>query len=236
MKEHVVTQGEHLARVTHRAGFEVSRTVWEAGENSTLRKLRDNPNVLLPGDVLVIPPREARHEACATEKRHRFVRKSEKLLLRVALHGLKDKPLAGHACTVSVDTQSTPNELLTDTKGFFEVRLRPNSELGSLIDHGAPGTGSPGSTGIRFEREIEFRIGHLDPVTEVSGQIARLNNLGYDAGELPDHDLTPKEKSDLQSSIQFRSAAEEFQCDHGLAVDGKCGSNTQKSLRDAHGS
>ncbi len=236
MNEHVVRQGEHLARIAHRAGFEVSRPIWEMGENSSLRKQRENANVLFPGDVLVLPPREVRHEPCVTEKRHRFVRKSEKLLLRVALQGPKGRPLAGHECTVAVDTQSTPSELVTDSKGFIEVGLHPDSESGSVTDHGAAGSVTADSKGIRFEREIEFRVGHLDPVTEVSGQIARLNNLGYDAGVLPDHDLTATEKSDLQNSLQFRSAAEEFQCDQGLTVDGKCGPNTQKSLRDAHGS
>ena len=33
----------------------------------------------------------------------------------------------------------------------------------------------------------------------------------------------------------FLSAIEEFQCDHGLVVDGKCGPATQAKLKQVHG-
>ena len=71
---------------------------------------------------------------------------------------------------------------------------------------------------------IAIRIGHLDPVEETSGQEARLNNLGYAAtgGVEKDPDA-------------LRSAIEEFQCDHGLTVDGICGAKTQNKLKEVHG-
>ena len=68
------------------------------------------------------------------------------------------------------------------------------------------------------------RIGHLDPVEEPSGQMARLTNLGYYLG--------PEGEIDAH---QLRSAIEEFQCDHSLPVDGKCGSQTQAKLKQVHG-
>lgn len=54
----------------------------------------------------------------------------------------------------------------------------------------------------------------------ISGQSGRLTNLGYFSG-----DVNQPEPAD------FKSAVEEFQCDHGLAVDGICGPITQASLR-----
>jgi peptidoglycan hydrolase-like protein with peptidoglycan-binding domain len=75
---------------------------------------------------------------------------------------------------------------------------------------------------------IPIKIGHLDPVEEVSGQKARLNNLGYFAGPL-------EGKSEEENNVMFLSAVEEFQCDHGLVVDGKCGPNTQAKLKQVHG-
>ena len=62
-------------------------------------------------------------------------------------------------------------------------------------------------------------------MSERSGQQERLRNLGYLADPLPGDD--PEEL--------FRIAVEEFQCDHKLAVDGKCGPATQAKLRDVHG-
>jgi hypothetical protein len=79
---------------------------------------------------------------------------------------------------------------------------------------------------------LPLKIGYLDPVTTVPGQVARLNNLGYDAGLVGREDRAPR---DEEGQRQFRSAVEEFQCDHGLAVDGKCGPVTQAKLKKVHG-
>jgi peptidoglycan hydrolase-like protein with peptidoglycan-binding domain len=40
---------------------------------------------------------------------------------------------------------------------------------------------------------------------------------------------------DEEDEARFKSAVEEFQCDHGLAVDGKCGPKTQAKLEEIHG-
>jgi len=72
--------------------------------------------------------------------------------------------------------------------------------------------------------DATLRVGHLDPVEETSGQIARLRNLGYYRG--------PADGSDLKL---MRAAIEEFQCEHGLTVDGVCGPQTQSKLREVHG-
>jgi hypothetical protein len=73
--------------------------------------------------------------------------------------------------------------------------------------------------------ELGLKLGHLDPVEEISGQVWRLNNLGYRAGDTTD-----------ANDSAFKSAVEEFQCDYALAVDGICGPNTQGKLKDVHGS
>jgi hypothetical protein len=77
---------------------------------------------------------------------------------------------------------------------------------------------------------IPIKIGDLDPVDKTPGQKARLNNLGYFAGPLEEKKGEEKENKTL-----FLSAIEEFQCDHGLAVDGKCGPATQAKLKQVHG-
>ena len=52
--KHTVQEGECVSSIAHDYGL-LPNTVWEYEENRTLRELRKNPNVLLPGDVLVIP-------------------------------------------------------------------------------------------------------------------------------------------------------------------------------------
>jgi peptidoglycan hydrolase-like protein with peptidoglycan-binding domain len=85
---------------------------------------------------------------------------------------------------------------------------------------------------------MPIKIGHLDPVEEVSGQQARLNNLGYSAGPFLG-------KTEEENAALFRSAIEEFQCDHfpeprrpdgvPVEVDGICGPKTQQKLKQVHG-
>ncbi len=228
--EHVVQQGEHLAQIAQAHGFSQWEAVWNAPENKALRDERKNPNVLFPGDRLFIPDRQTREEAGATGQRHRFERKGQALRLRVALHGLRNQPLSGHEGTLSIESESA--DFTTGSDGIIEREISTGAQTGVLIDRGAP----PEPDQLRLERTIELRIGVLDPVAEVSGQIARLDNLGYDASELPDRAFTAAEATEIEKSIRFRSAVEEFQCDFKLVVDGKCGKNTQAKLVEVHGS
>jgi peptidoglycan hydrolase-like protein with peptidoglycan-binding domain len=71
---------------------------------------------------------------------------------------------------------------------------------------------------------VALLVGDLDPVEEVSGQLARLQNLGYYAGKIGGGD-----------AMAVRSAIEEFQCDNKLTVDGICGPETQARLIAVHG-
>ena len=74
---------------------------------------------------------------------------------------------------------------------------------------------------------MRLDIGHLDPVSEPSGQAARLKNLGY-LFSSPEADPDYEQKA-------LGHAIEEFQCDHRLSVDGICGPNTQAKLKEVYG-
>ncbi|MEJ7714115.1 MAG: peptidoglycan-binding domain-containing protein [Pyrinomonadaceae bacterium] len=77
---------------------------------------------------------------------------------------------------------------------------------------------------VPFVISAPIKIGYLDPVEEVSGQLARLINLGYYRGP-----------SERQGNAELLSAIEEFQCENNLTVDGKCGPKTQAKLKEIHG-
>nr|WP_246312511.1 peptidoglycan-binding domain-containing protein [Aquabacterium terrae] len=73
--------------------------------------------------------------------------------------------------------------------------------------------------------QIAIGIGDLDPVEEKSGQLARLLNLGYYRRAL-----------DPVDEDEWKSAVEEFQCDHELTpVTGECDGATQAKLLEVHG-
>jgi len=209
---HTVKQGEHLSSIATHYGFADYRSIWDHPENAVLQQQRQNPNVLFPDDRLYIPDKQQKTEARPTEQRHRFQRTTQKLRLCIVLKDLDDQPLVDTACELEVEEQV--HHLTTDSNGLIEQEIPKAAEHGTLTLQ---------DTQILIDIE-GLRIGHLDPVEEVSGQVARLNNLGYYLGAL-----------DSPDEAQVHSAIEEFQCDHDLTVDGICGPETQAKLKEVHG-
>ena len=205
--KHKIKQGDHVSRIAKQFGFADYRTIWEDPNNAALKKLRENPNVLAPGDELFIPDKLAKKEARATGKTHRFKVKTEPLVLRVVVKNINDEPVANTPCKLQIEGKTY--ELTTDGNGKIEKEIPKDAENGKLVIG---------------DQEFPVKIGHLDPVDLISGFRARLNNLGYHAGD-SDDPLDP----------QLLSAIEEFQCDHKITIDGDCGQNTQKKLKQIHG-
>jgi N-acetylmuramoyl-L-alanine amidase len=211
---YTVKQGDHLSSIASELGFSDYLIIWNDSHNAALKQKRLNPNVLYPGDVLYIPDRQFREETRSTDQHHKFVVHRPPIELRIVLEDLLEEPIANAQCDLLLEGEVL--HVTTDGKGQIERPIRPDTHSAVLIikDSQTPFNGE----------EISIRIGHLDPVEEVSGQIARLNNLGYFAGEASPGDPD-----------KFRSAVEEFQCDHGLKVDGNCGLATQAKLKEVHG-
>ena len=220
MGYHTVLQGEHLSGIARQYGFWSGKLIWDHPQNAELKKLRQNPNVIFPGDSVFIPEKRPRTEIRSAGKAYRFELKTETILLRLVLEDLFEKPIANATCELRVEDDVFP--LTTDGTGRIEQEIEWDARTALL-------TIKDPSTPIN-EILIPIRIGELDPVNEESGQRARLNNLGYFAGPLDEK--TPATRDD---AARFLSAVEEFQCDHGLVVDGKCGPTTQARLRQLHG-
>jgi N-acetylmuramoyl-L-alanine amidase len=211
---YLVKQGDHLSSIAKAFGFTDYKKIWDDPNNADLKALRVNPNVLYPGDVLYIPDKATTEYAKPTEKRHKFTKHGSKLKLCLKLADIYEKPIAGVACTLMIGTDS--HKLTTDATGKLEQEIPPDASSGTLIieEDDTPFQGV----------NIPIKIGNLDPVTEVSGQQARLNNLGYFPGPVGGTDTDA-----------MQSAIEEFQCDQGLTVDGICGPQTQAKLKQVHG-
>jgi Putative peptidoglycan binding domain/LysM domain len=215
---HTVKQGEHLSSIARRYGFSDYKIIWNDPNNVKLKEQRKNPNVLYPGDQLYIRDKEEKQESRSTEQHHTFQIKNPKLELRLVLEDQFSKPIKNAQCELHVENQVL--HLTSDGLGHINQSIPATAENALLIikDPKTP----------LNEMAIPIKIGHLDPVEEQSGQLSRLNNLGYFAGPL-------ESASKEENQALFLSAVEEFQCDHGLTVDGKCGPLTQTKLRRVHG-
>ena len=211
---YTVQQGDHLSQIAKDNGFTDYTVIWDHPNNADLKKLRQNPNVLFPGDEVFIPDMEQKQESGATDKRHSFAVDKKTLKLRLVLEDAYEKPIANQQCALLVDGQAF--QPTTDGKGKLEQEIPLDAKEAVLTIRGDD---------TPFANEvIPIKIGHLDPVAEISGQVARLNNLGYFAGAL-----------DGSDEDAFESAVEEFQCDNSLTVDGICGPKTQAKLKEVHG-
>lgn len=211
---YTVEQGDHLSKIAKDNGFTDYTIIWDHPNNADLKKQRQNPNILFPGDQVFIPDIEQKQESGATDKRHTFTVDRKTLKLRLVLEDAYEKPIAGQQCALLVGDQSF--QVSTDTNGKLEADIPLGAGDGVLAIRGdeTPFANFP----------VILKIGDLDPVTEQTGQTARLNNLGYFPGPL-----------DGSDAAAFESAVEEFQCDHHLKVTGECDSSTQDKLQKVHG-
>lgn len=215
MTTHTVAQGEYLSQIAASHGFASIKPIWDDPGNAALRAKRPDPNVLLPGDQIVIPTLESKVKSAGTGSVASFELIQDNLTLRVRLLGMGDRPLAGRSCVLEIAGVSHP--LVTDGRGVIEQPIGVSTSTAALTIDDAEGQ----TTTL----VVKLDVGHLHPVSEASGQRERLRNLGYFSDPLEGDD--PDEV--------FRISVEEFQCDHKLAVDGKCGPGTQAKLREVHG-
>jgi len=217
---YTVQEGDYVARLAAQAGLASYRTIWDHPNNAQLKAKRKAPDVLFPGDQIFIPDKGTRVEPRPTEQRHKFKAKRTEVRLRMTVEDIFEKPVAQAQCVLVVDGKTL--SVTTDDDGKIDEKISPMAQNATLIiqDH---------QTALN-NFEIAIKIGNLDPVEERSGQVARLNNLGYFAGD-PAKDAG----DDDDAEARFRSAVEEFQCDFGLQVDGKCGPVTQSKLTSVHG-
>jgi hypothetical protein len=208
MPMHEVKQGEHIVRIARQYGLTKPELVWDDPQNAALKEKRKNPNILFPGDQVFVPELKEKTESRPTGKLHRFQVDGQPLKLKLRVKDESDQPVADAPCRLNV--QGRIEDKTTDGDGRIEQPIEPPDEDAMLDISGV---------------QVPIKIGHLDPVEELSGQQARLNNLGYDAGP-----------AGTKDDERFRSAVEEFQCDQNVKpITGICDSATQAKLKEVHG-
>ncbi len=205
-----VEQGESIDSIAVACGH-LPDTIWEAPQNEELRKTRDSPHVLLPGDRLFLPPINPKKVTISTGQRHEFVvkRRAAKLNLRIEEWG---QPRANEPYVLRVGNLQLQGTTTDD--GWVNASIPTDAEKAEL-------------TVGRGERALTLLVAlrHLDPADEISGAQGRLANLGY--GALPqDGVLGPETEAALRA----------FQHAHKLEENGTLDEKTVAALLDKHGS
>ena len=182
-------------------------TIWNDPANAGLRARRTSPAQLAPGDEVAIPDLRTREERGATGGRLRFRRKGVPAMFRLQLKTLGE-PRANEAYVLELDGALIEGK--TGPDGRIEVPISPRCRGGELRLRGGA-------------EVIPIRIGHLDPLSETSGVMQRLANLGHTVGT-----------SDDGSDEVTRSALAVFQLQHGLDVTGAIDPATRAKIAQLH--
>lgn len=207
MKKHIVRQGDDMQSIAYenRMWWE---TIWHHSDNAELKRKRENPNLLLPGDVVCIPERQKKNEQVCTEQKHCFVRKGVPAKLRLKL--LEDnKPRANESYTLNIDGKLFSGN--TDQEGRIEVSILPNAKRGKLL------LGED-------QDEYVFELGSVDPLNETPGIQQRLSNLSFDSGRV-----------DGEFGSKTEAALRGFQEQYGLTANGKLDQATREKLKEICG-
>jgi hypothetical protein len=205
--QHVVQQGEHLSGIADQYGFRSYKTLWDFADNASLKQSRDNPHVLMPGDIVNVPDPQTKQESAPTAKSSRFQVPTSGLRLRIKLLDAGRNAIKSTPTQLSVEGTSTQPS--TDGDGLVDQTIAAKAHIARLVVEDA---------------DFSIQIGDLNPLPDQSAWEARLNNLGYQVPPADDRD-----------DDEVRSALEEFQCDYGLQLTGQQDDATKAKIKEVFG-
>jgi N-acetylmuramoyl-L-alanine amidase len=212
-----VQQGDCLSSIAEKFGFPDYRTIYQDGANADFRSKRANPNIIFPGDLLIIPDRHEKDVSCATDEHHRFVTRLPKVLLRLCLQDDLHEPYRSKRYRLKVGNDVREGN--TDGDGMVEQRIPADATGGEITIF--PVDDDPADPGYTFPLDL----GHLDPIDETSGIDGRLVNLGFG----------PADQNGIELSEEDRAEAiRAFQQWFGVEVTGEADETTQEKLRLLH--
>jgi N-acetylmuramoyl-L-alanine amidase len=207
---HVVRPGDCIESIAERLDCDW-RELWD--HNGELRRLRSNPNLLAPGDVVRIPesyPRDAPRVSAGQTNRFRATPRMTDVHVRIVWDraGREAEPASHVGYRLHVGTRVIGGT----TDGDGVVTARVPVRIGEMTLVLAPDS--------EDERRIVLRAGHLDPIDAPRGVEQRLRNLGFLHHEV--------DESDLDDAIA------RFRGEHGLSSD-DAASEWLATLVEVHG-
>lgn len=210
----IVEAGDTVDSIADRVGH-FWETIWNDGQNSTLRSDRAHRNILLPGDKVYVPALRAKNESRATDQIHTFKRNGVPVRLIYQVKNFNGDGFAGKKYILRVGFRRYEGE--TDNEGMIDRYISPSDKTGRLYvtldEPGFPAT-----------LEVPLKIGTLAPPDTVLGAQQRLNLLGYRPGV------------ETGSTIAtIKDALVEFQRDNDLERSGALDEATADALRLAYG-
>lgn len=217
-KTHTVAQGETLTRIARQYKYSSWKKIYEHPDNAEFRALRENPDIIFPGDKIIIPDIEPKKMSARAGKGHTFCLKRETEVFKLRVLDSYGEPVQQGRVVVEVGDEKH-DIIMLDNDGIIEIPLNKGDEATGKIEVYADASDEKPS------QVFEVQLAHLDPVEELSGVQARCNLLGHDCGV-----------ADGIMGSKTRAGVKSFQAAHGLDVDGVPGPLTKAKLKEVYGS
>ncbi len=214
-KNHKVKQGDCLSSIAKKYGYPDYKVIWNDGANAELKQKRKNPNMLFPGDLVVIPDLELKQIDKSTEQTHNFVLDAETVKFQLIVKDDEGKPYANCKFDLKIGGKDFTGN--TDGSGKIEQEIPADASTGEVAIYEKTGETESVITVFKLE------LGHLDPVAEATGVQARLNNLGFFCGKV-DGIIGPMTQEALKA----------FQGKNGLSETGAADEATKNKLAQLH--
>jgi hypothetical protein len=213
---HTVRQGENLSSIARRYKIANWKDIYDDPANEHFRSLRPNPNLIYPGDSVVIPDIKPQATTLSTGQEHRIVVRRYSQVLKIRLLNAKREPVEN--ARVTVDLPGGIRTLQSNSQGIVEIGIQSSDPSSFVISvHETPNA--------ETAQEYMVQTNHLDPLDTISGIQARLNALGFAAGPI-----------DGAMGKKTRAGIEAFQRSNPhLTVDGVAGPDTRAALEEAYG-
>lgn len=208
---YVVRQGDYLQKLAFAHGFDENEA-WNDPKNAALKDKRQDPNLLLPGDIIHFPRSTREGKPIAKGTTNTYKAKVPTTKVHFTFEDAKG-PLAGEAYVI--EGLGAPVEGTADGTGKVEIEA-PVHVREVRVTFAKRGLIFPVS------------IGDLDPIEELSGLRQRLQQLGY-------LQPAPDALSEEAAAHRDQEAIAAFQRDKGLPATGTIDEPTRSAIDAAHG-
>src|SRR5262249_31765232 len=128
---HTIQQGECLSSIARSYGFDDWRVIYNDSANAKFKQDHPNPNLIYPGETLVIPDLKEGGATAPTEQKHKFEIKPDETRLRITVQDIQDQAFGNKKFNITLGALPLISGT-TNVSGMLDVELPADIKTGKL--------------------------------------------------------------------------------------------------------